>query len=161
MTTELQIGEETYIVHECRCKFCGVMLKAEISKDYSELGDPLNILPIAACNRCADLRVRKRKIVGKINFDLDRWLHLSRTDRSELEDDFRKSFRAVINDYCKVCSELQGRKEYHYDSEIVETILSMAEFEPEPGRRKEDEIPKLMSDLLTKCWNINKSPFKP
>ena len=48
--------------HATNCKFCKCPITLEIDNEYEPLKDPQGIIPLASCNRCADLRVRKRKI---------------------------------------------------------------------------------------------------
>ena len=48
--------------HPTHCKFCQRPITLEID-DYYELKDPLGLIRLAACNRCADLRSRRRSIM--------------------------------------------------------------------------------------------------
>lgn len=52
--------------HACNCKFCGKNLVVIVDDTYAELGDPFKLLRFAACNRCADIRERKRKLEESI-----------------------------------------------------------------------------------------------
>lgn len=52
------------MTHICTCKFCGKQLAITVADEY--VGDRFNLLKLAACNRCADLRVTKRILEERI-----------------------------------------------------------------------------------------------
>ncbi len=52
--------------HACECKMCKRKMVVSIDDDYAALGDPLNLLKLATCNRCADLRMRRSRIEDAI-----------------------------------------------------------------------------------------------
>jgi hypothetical protein len=51
---------------DAKCQFCHKPIRLEIDDAYALLGDPLGLVPIAACNRCADLRVSRRELETQI-----------------------------------------------------------------------------------------------
>lgn len=48
-----------YRIVDATCKFCHTPLRLKLHEEYS-VSDPLKIIQMAACNRCADLRDRRR-----------------------------------------------------------------------------------------------------
>lgn len=44
------------------CQFCKVPIRLSIDDDYRALNDPFGLLKLASCNRCADLRSRRRRL---------------------------------------------------------------------------------------------------
>ena len=59
--------------HATTCKFCKKPLVISVDDDYAQVGDPFKLLPLAACNRCADMRVKKTSLeeaIGKVCFQV-------------------------------------------------------------------------------------------
>lgn len=52
--------------HTTTCRFCHKPITLEIDDDYAALGDPLNVLKLAACDHCAVLRVNRKRLEEKI-----------------------------------------------------------------------------------------------
>jgi hypothetical protein len=48
------------------CKVCRREITLDIDDTYGQYGDPHNIVPLATCNRCADLRDRRNRIYDAI-----------------------------------------------------------------------------------------------
>lgn len=66
------------------CKYCKIPLILNIDDAYGELGDEHKLIPMAACNRCADLRVNIRRLidsVGRLCSNLIQWAGGKNADR--------------------------------------------------------------------------------
>lgn len=48
--------------HQTTCKFCKKPITVQVDDAYAELGDVFKLLTLACCNRCADLRVKRRNL---------------------------------------------------------------------------------------------------
>lgn len=48
------------------CKFCGRPLTLRVDEEYDEVGDAFKLMKLGACNRCADLRVKRRTLTYAI-----------------------------------------------------------------------------------------------
>lgn len=46
-----------------QCKFCHKPLVLKCDAEYGDMGDPYRLVRLAACDNCADLRVRQRNII--------------------------------------------------------------------------------------------------
>lgn len=59
--------------HATTCKFCKKPLVISVDDDYAQVGDPFKLLPLAACNRCADMKEKKRTLedaIAKVCFHI-------------------------------------------------------------------------------------------
>lgn len=54
--------EPRLIPVKAKCKFCGRELTLQIDTEYHKVGDRYRLIELAACNHCADLRVRRRNL---------------------------------------------------------------------------------------------------
>lgn len=97
------------MIHQTHCKFCKSPLNIEIDDEYSKLGDPFKLLPFAACNRCADLRVRRRKVEHAIERVCARLCQgkVGNEERDRLRDILTattKAYASLIADWIRASS---------------------------------------------------------
>lgn len=90
--------------HALTCQFCKAPITVTISDDYSNQGDPFKLLPFAACNHCADLRVTRRKVEDSIGRVCGHLLAMKRPDREPMRDALErltKAYSRMIADWVK------------------------------------------------------------
>lgn len=54
------------ITVEGKCRYCGIPISLTVDSDYKELGDPYDLIQMAACDRCANYRSKIRPIYESI-----------------------------------------------------------------------------------------------
>ena len=123
------------IKHATECKFCKAKLVIEIDEDYASVGDYLNLMPLAACNRCADLRVRKRTIEEAIYLTVG-WLN--QNPRAP-KDATRQTLTELTQAYARLIADWLRASGPAWDAEIVELIL---------------DKPKHAARVLFQCWKM-------
>ena len=107
--------------HATTCKFCNRPITVEIDDTYSELGDSLKLLPMASCNRCADLRVERRMIEDAVKSTA---MRLHRSDRTtETINQSRDSFIKLTQKYANLIARWNGMDGGAWDIEGVELLL--------------------------------------
>lgn len=128
---------------ETTCKFCRKPVFIEIDDEYAKLGDPMNLIRLAACNRCADLRDEKRKLEDKINVLCTWLLQLSEPGRIKARDKALASFTRVTEKYASlVASWLNGQK--YFDSSFPESLFN-----------RPDDWPNIISAYWKICREAN------
>lgn len=109
--------------HATTCKFCKNPITVTIDDDYAELGDPLKLLGLAACNTCADLRVERRGLERKIAFACNQVLRAGKMDDDERAE-HAKGLSELLQEYAKMIARWHGKEGSCWDEAIVDAILS-------------------------------------
>ena len=122
--------------HATHCKFCQKPITLTIDDSYAELGDPLKLIGLAACNDCADVRVERRKLEAKI------WLACEvviRAGKMEGEERARHSEKLtkLTQDYAKMIARWHKKEGMVWDEALVDTIM---------------EHPNQWGEFLSKLW---------
>lgn len=86
--------------HATTCKFCRIPITVTINDEYAKLGDPYKLLPLASCNRCADLRQQRRSLE-------DRFRRASRiVSLCGSDSDQRQTMKGVLQRLCVAYADL-------------------------------------------------------
>lgn len=91
-----------------KCKICKIDLTLSIADDYPAEKDPRNLIPMATCNRCFDLRERRIKIetgIKRICYRLELG-SLESSDRAKLGD----SLKMLAKKYSEWCADILRRQ---------------------------------------------------
>lgn len=106
------------ITEQRKCKYCGKPVYLEIDEDYARLGDWLKLSPMAACNRCADLREEKRGLEGKIRAACYWTENLKPEEKKKLEAKLTKRFTLLAEKYAKFVAKWYGFSGMTWDPEF-------------------------------------------
>ncbi len=109
--------------HPGKCKFCGIPLRLEMDNDCP----PTNIevwKPNAACNRCADLRMKLLYLGDYCTWLLGQ-LHKARGSKAEkgVEADTRGKMEEATKRLMQICCD-HYRVTYHWSPMLVDEIMS-------------------------------------
>ncbi len=122
--------------HATSCKFCKAPLVIQIDDAYAALGDPLKLLPFAACNRCADLRVRKRSLEAMIMHAV---FPLMGSKSAKVIAQARAELVVLTKKYTAMVADWLHATHPWWDEGIVESII---------------ERPDHTSNFLQMCWKM-------
>lgn len=128
--------------HPTTCKFCKKEIVLEIDDAYAELGDRHKIIPMAACNRCADLRVRKRNLENAIKDIAMALVQLKSKASPDTLAISRDGFTRLTKKYTSMIADWVHSTSPWWDSTIVESLM---------------EHPDKWPDILQQCWKMYKS----
>lgn len=135
------------------CKFCAKVLTLEIDDGYDVLADPFKLVGLAACNRCADLRVRRRTL----NTTLCKIAaHLQHDRSKENVDEARQGFTMLIKRYLILVSDwTKGTSIGWSRHNTAEAIVDPQRF----GLAWDDQIvemlvkdPTQIADVISRLW---------
>lgn len=127
--------------HPTSCKFCKKSIVLEIDDSYDVLGDPRKIIPLAACNRCADLRVRRRNLEDAANKVAMRLVQAGDKVSSELSANSREAFTKITKKYTILIADWVNSTAPFWDQTIVELLM---------------EKPDRWPTILQQCWKLYK-----
>ena len=102
------------------CKFCHQPITTQISEDY--VGDPHKILPLSACNRCADMRVEKRQIESRIKFTCMMRAFGPKFHADGQESKTHTTLTTHARAYCELLARWHNLDEM-WDPEIVRNLM--------------------------------------
>lgn len=123
--------------HATNCKFCKAPITLTIDDSYPLLRDPNKLLPLSACNSCADARVWRRKLENKIRFAC-RVLSVSgKHATTELLAKSRSSLTKLSQDYARMIAQWNKMQGMSWDEECVEQLM---------------EHPDQWPDILSTMW---------
>lgn len=123
--------------HANHCKYCKREIALEIADDYAALGDPAKIFPYRACNRCADLRERRRNLEERIKRAVSP-LIIRRLP--EIEAKARQVLEELTKKYTVLVADWVGSSAPRWDVEIVNLVID-----------KPDHWPA----VLQQCWKMH------
>lgn len=106
------------------CKFCQQPLSIEVDDSYPADEDPAKLLPLAACNRCADARVAKYTIEGKIRRVCAWW---AAAGKKADPSGTRHTLTKLTQDYAKMICRWHDREGMAWDEEIVNLLMDKPE----------------------------------
>lgn len=125
--------------HATHCKFCKTPITVDIDDDYAAIGDPFKILPLSACNRCADLKVLRRTLEEKVQRAC---LSLCQK-RGKMGDDQRRKIRDTLTKltqaYAVMIARWYRKEGMAWDEECVNLLL---------------EKPQLWHKILPDLWKL-------
>lgn len=128
--------------HATHCKFCKSPLTVEIDAEYSALGDPLKILGLAACNRCADLRVERRTLESRISFLCEMISQLSGKPDQDTRAKWREALTALTKRYARMVAAWLKATAPAWDEESVNLLM---------------EQPSDCNKILSTFWRLYKT----
>jgi hypothetical protein len=105
---------------KARCKFCGKDLTLHIAEDYDEVGDSLKIMKLAACNRCADLKTRIRRLEGDLSKECGMLLT---KPHFTIKDRIKSRLAALSRAYLNTISNWLNREPAQWEETILEDML--------------------------------------
>lgn len=124
--------------HALNCKFCKKPISVEVDDDYAKLGDPYKILPLGCCNRCADLRERRRVLADKVRRTANAFGVLHKPSKAAVED-ARMVLSNLCHKYAKLIAEWHGQEGECWDDTVVDAIL---------------ETPNCWGEVLGRLWTM-------
>ncbi len=127
--------------HSTACKFCKKALLIEIDDDYSNLGDFLKILPFAACNRCADLRIRRRNIEDAIKRAVIPVIVAGHKCTPESRSKMKSALIVLTKKYTAMIADWMGSTSPWWEMDIVDSIA---------------DNPSNWTAFLGQCWKLYK-----
>ncbi len=125
--------------HSTACKFCNKTLLIEIDDSYSIEHDPLKILCYAACNRCADLRVRRRKLEDSIESVAMTIVQAPARAIESASNKARPMLTKLTQSYARMVAEWVRSGQMAWDEEVVNMII---------------EKPHKWSTILQQLWKL-------
>jgi hypothetical protein len=120
-----------------------MLLRLEIDDDYDDVNDPNRLIPLAACNRCAELRVRRGKILYGVREGVLQIIRADRGDRAEVTEKLRPALRGLLQSYLRLARDWKRGELPEWD----EAILDMLLFKPVD-----------YGDVLRRAWETVKAP---
>lgn len=128
--------------HATHCQFCKIPITVEIDDSYSELGDPYKIVRMAACNRCADLRVTRRNLERLMGRQCSA-LCLLRSSKTKEPTEIRSNLERLTQDYARMIARWNHLDGMAWEPAIVEAIL---------------EDPHHWGDIASRMWKMCRKP---
>lgn len=125
--------------HATNCQFCKRPITLEIDDSYAELGDIHKLIPMAACNRCADLRVERRTLEAKIKHVCMMRAFSKRKPSDEENEKATKVLTKLTQDYANMVARWHERQGMAWDEECVALLL---------------EKPQQWFDILGNLWRM-------
>ena len=119
-----------YTKHGTTCKFCRKPITVEIAVSYAEIGDPLKIIPLAACDRCSDLREERRKLESKIRVVSMTYAAMGGSKSKEIASRYMGIFEKVLMDYANMIARWHFMDGKCWDDVAVQTIMEHPEAWP-------------------------------
>ena len=132
--------------HALHCKFCKKPITVEIDDAYLELGDPYKLLPMALCNHCADLRVRKRQIEARVKSVAMLLIQCGDKVPESVCQVATGRLHTQTQDYAKLIADWHNMSGMAWDEGIPGLILSK---------------PDRWADILAGCWKHFKASAMP
>lgn len=132
--------------HPTQCKFCRKPLVLEIDDQYPADLDPLNLIPLAACNHCADIRVERKRLERKINRVCSLFANCSITKRESKEQEIRSILEKLTKDYATLVAKCHNMSGMAWDEEFVNILI---------------DKPEQWASVLTHCWKTFKQYAMP
>lgn len=122
---------------EAKCKFCGKVGVVQIDDTYASFGDPFKIAALYSCNRCADLRVNRRRLHESF---VEVCARLIANHESENVEQCSGILEGLTKRYLKLISEWTGQQ-LAWEEEMVRPFIA---------------APKFLSAHLKRLWSLTK-----
>ncbi len=116
------------------CKFCGRLIDVKIDESYATDEDPYKLLPLAACNRCADLHVDRRKLLERIG----KTVRMIQNDKAGASREQCRNHLVVLTKrYVRLVADWTAHPELIWSDFIVDAIMQQ---------------PDDCSEILNRVW---------
>lgn len=125
--------------HATNCKFCKKPITLEIDDSYYSLKDPLGIIQMACCNRCADLRIKRRSLEDKIQKTVFPLIVKGNKATDEERMLCRQILIELTKKYTALIAEWLNASTPWWDQSIVDSIM---------------EMPNLWNSFIVQCWKM-------
>lgn len=104
-----------------KCKFCHKPLSLYVAESYDSIGDPLKLLRIASCNRCADLKTEQLRLERQIS----RQVAFLRTKPNEAERvRTQTQLCALTKNYLVSICDFLHHEQIAWDEGIVSDMMT-------------------------------------
>jgi len=114
--------------HATTCQFCKKPLVLRVSDDYAELGDPMNLIKLASCNPCADLRVKARKEEEAIAKGCYRLIEVrQKKDSGAVQSQIRLLLDSVTRKYADTIARINRSDTAIWDMAFPELLFDRPE----------------------------------
>lgn len=107
--------------HATKCKFCGREMVVQIADDYPS-ADPFKLLRLAACNRCADLRVKKRVLEESLCRTCNTVQFASQSNKNAAIEKARPLLDTLTRKYASLVADWHNMSGYLWDEEFVNLL---------------------------------------
>lgn len=110
--------------HATTCKFCKKPLVISVDDNYAQVGDPFKILPMATCNRCEDMREKKRTLeeaIAKVCFQLKAFSDKITADQIAKS---KASLEGLTRAYSRMVAKYLNATYPAWDIECVNLLVS-------------------------------------
>lgn len=125
--------------HATNCKFCKMPITVEIDDAYAELGDPYKLLPMACCNRCADLRLTRGVLEGKIKHACLGLFQKKGMASREVVTRTREVLTKLTQGYATMIARWNHKEGMAWDEECVNMMM---------------DKPEYWHKILAELWNL-------
>lgn len=116
------------------CKFCGKPITLRIAMNYCADEDPMKLIPLGACDRCAELRVTRRLL----NDAIAKVIAQIRTEKnSAIVTSCRAALTTLTKRYVRMVAEWTNRPMLQWDETIVDAIM---------------QDPESCGEVLSRVW---------
>lgn len=105
------------------CKFCQLPITVEIDDEYAKTHDRFKLLRYCCCNHCADVRVTRRYLQGKIEsvaIAFAAKFNPKEEDKAKVRDTFTK----LLVRYAKNIASFHRMEGMAWDDGVVDAIMS-------------------------------------
>lgn len=125
------------------CKFCQGPISVDLTDDFIGLChkwkmQPLDLVKLACCNRCAGLRELRRSLNAKILKVCFGYTLLAKPSEAAIERT-RENLTGLVKAYCRMIGRWHFKEWSYFDPEMVEAIL---------------DAPLSFGDVLRRCWKV-------
>ncbi len=107
------------ILHNCR--ICGSPMKLRVGDGYDVLADPAKLLPLVACNTCADRHDRINRLEDWIIKACFRLCQEKKLDDS-VKAHLRRGLHSATRKYALVHAEMHGLEEMVWEEEFPTSL---------------------------------------
>jgi hypothetical protein len=124
------------------CKFCKTPITLSIDDAYDAISDPQKIIPLACCNRCADLRVEKRKLESQIQHVCTLFRLSPKKYDSDTITKTKGALTRLTQDYAKMICRWNRMEGMAWEESVVEQLI---------------EHPESWADVIGRLWKVFKA----
>lgn len=135
------------MIVKAKCQFCSRELSLEIDDGYASLGDPFKLQRLAACNRCADLKTKQRKLEYRLEY-FTGLLRVKMTDKEA--ENLKVSMCKTAKDYLRCICEFLRVDYVDWDEAILDALM-IAPAPPKPSN---------LGSVVRRMWQMAKGAPK-
>ena len=106
-----------------KCKICSKPLVLEIDDDYAEVGDPNNLIPMATCNKCFDIREDILKYQKFILNWCSRVMTVPQKGRQQKLETCRQAIYSSSKKFCAAVARSHNANSDLWSVDIVDLLV--------------------------------------